>query len=409
MTISEQTRVKKQQQEVVVVAAVRTPIGKFNGSLAQFSAVELISETGLLKELLKRGNVKTQDIAEVILGNVLGAGLGQNIARQVAVKSGLPVTTPALTVNRVCASSLTAIDLASNIIATGRAEVIIAGGTESMSNAPYLMPRHAKHKMGNITLIDTMIKDGLWDVFYDYHMGMTAENIVAEWNISRASQDTYALQSHQKTIAAQKTDAFAEEIMPIAVKDKKTNAVTHTISKDEGPREDTSVEKLSALKPAFLRPAGSVTAANASTINDGAALVLLTSLDYAKKNKLPMLAKIIGQATVGVDPKIMGHAPYAAILKLIPDCINDLGAIDLFEINEAFAAQCLAVIKDLKLEPAKINVHGGAIALGHPIGASGARIVVTLLHAMKRLEKRRGVASLCVGGGQGVAMLFERG
>ncbi len=390
----------------VITAALRTPIGKFNGALAAYSAVELVTRTRLLENLLARGGVAADAVDEVILGNVLGAGLGQNVARQVAIGSGLAVDVPAFTVNRVCASGLTAIALAAQSVLAGNAQVVVAGGTESMSNAPYVLQRRGGSKLGNLQLIDTMVHDGLWDAFYDYHMGMTAENIVAAWKLTRAAQDVYALTSHQRAVAAETNNAFAAERLPFAVTGKQQGTELK-LAADEGPRATTSVERLAQLKPVFKQD-GSVTAGNAASINDGAALVLVTSAHYAREHNLPVLATIRGEATVGVDPQTMGHAPYQALQKLALRTGVALADVELFELNEAFAAQCLSVTQALTLPAEQVNVHGGAIALGHPIGASGARIVVTLLHALQRYNKRLGAAALCVGGGQGVAMLFER-
>lgn len=392
-------------QQVVIVAATRTPIGSFQGALAMLSAVDL--GTVVVKALLARSGVSADQVDEVILGQVLTAGCGQNPARQTALNAGLPYSVPALTINKVCGSGLKAIHLAVQAIRCGDAEVIIAGGQESMSQSPYLINgARAGLRLGHGQLIDSVIQDGLWDAFNDYHMGITAENLAEKYAISRSEQDEFALRSQQKTQAAQQAGHFASEITPVEV--PKPRGEPLRVASDEQPRADATLESLARLRSAF-RQDGTVTAGNASSINDGAAAVLLMSAAKAAELRLPVLARIAGYAASGVDPAIMGIGPVPAARRCLANAGWSLSEVDLIEANEAFAAQALAVGRELEWDSARVNVNGGAIALGHPIGASGCRILVTLLHEMQRREVNKGLAMLCIGGGQGVALAVERG
>jgi acetyl-CoA C-acetyltransferase len=396
---------EKTMQQVVIVAATRTPIGSFQGVLAMLSAVDL--GTVVVKALLARSGVPADQVDEVILGQVLTAGCGQNPARQTALNAGLPYSVPALTINKVCGSGLKAIHLAVQAIRCGDAEVIIAGGQESMSQSPYLINgARAGLRLGHGQLIDSVIQDGLWDAFNDYHMGITAENLAEKYAISRSEQDEFALRSQQKTQAAQQAGHFASEITPVEV--PKPRGEPLRVALDEQPRADATLESLARLRPAF-RQDGTVTAGNASSINDGAAAVLLMSAAKAAELRLPVLARIAGYAASGVDPAIMGIGPVPAARRCLANAGWSLSEVDLIEANEAFAAQALAVGRELEWDSARVNVNGGAIALGHPIGASGCRILVTLLHEMQRREVNKGLAMLCIGGGQGVALAVERG
>jgi acetyl-CoA C-acetyltransferase len=396
---------EKTMQQVVIVAATRTPIGSFQGALASLSAVDL--GTVVVKALLARSGIAADQVDEVILGQVLTAGCGQNPARQTALNAGLPHSVPALTINKVCGSGLKAIHLAVQAIRCGDAEVIIAGGQESMSQSPYLMNgARAGLRLGHGQLTDSVIQDGLWDAFNDYHMGITAENLAEKYAISRSEQDEFALRSQQKTQAAQQAGRFVAEITPVEVAKPKGEVLR--VACDEQPRGDATLESLARLRPAF-RKDGTVTAGNASSINDGAAAVLLMSAAKAAELKLPVLARIAGYAASGVDPAIMGIGPVPAARRCLANAGWSLSEVDLIEANEAFAAQALAVGRELEWDSARVNVNGGAIALGHPIGASGCRILVTLLHEMQRREANKGLAMLCIGGGQGVALAVERG
>lgn len=390
-------------REAVIVSAVRTPVGKFGGALADLSAVDLGSL--VIKESLKRADIKPQLVDEVIFGNVLQAGLGQNPARQAAVKGGIPVEASAFTVNKVCGSALKCVELAAQAIIAGDADVVVAGGMESMSNAPYVTSAKARWglRMGDAKLTDVMIKDGLWCAFNDYHMGITAENVAEEFGVTRQVQDQTAYGSHAKAVAAIESGAFKAEILPITIKGKKGETVVDT---DEGPRKGLTLESLATLKPAFKKD-GTVTAGNASSINDGAAALVIMSADKAKELGVKPLAKIVSYASAGVDPSIMGIGPVPATRKALAKAKLEIKDLDLIEANEAFAAQWCAVGEQLGLDPEKINVNGGAIALGHPIGASGARILVTLLYAMQARQLKRGLATLCIGGGQGTAIIIE--
>lgn len=391
-------------KEVVIASAVRTAIGTFNGSLAPLSAVEIGS--AVITEALKRAKVEPGAVDEVIMGNVLQAGLGQNPARQAAIHAGLPVETTAFTVNKVCGSGLKAVALAAQAILAGDADVIVAGGMESMSNAPYATDKARWGcRMGNVQLTDIMVHDGLWDIFNDYHMGITAENVAEKYGITREMQDELAYASQQKALKAIETGAFKKEILPITVKLKKKEYVFDT---DEGPRADSTPEKLAKLRPAFKKDGGTVTAGNASGINDGGAALVVMSAEKAKKLGVKPLARIISYAAGGVDPAIMGVGPVPATRKALKKAKLAVKDLDLIEANEAFAAQFLAVGKELNFDMDKVNIHGGAVALGHPIGASGARILVTLLHSLEAEKKKLGLATLCIGGGMGFAMVVEK-
>ena len=391
-------------QDVVIVAASRTAIGSFQGSLANVAAVDL--GAAVIRRLLEQTGLEAAQVDEVILGHVLTAGAGQNTARQAALKAGLPHAVPALTLNKVCGSGLKALHLAAQAIRCGDAEVVIAGGMENMSQAPYVMPAaRTGQRMGHGKLIDTMIQDGLWDAFNDYHMGITAENLVDKYAISREEQDAFAAASQQKAVAAIEAGRFTDEITPILIPSRKGEPVS--FASDEQPRAGTTAESLAKLKPAFKKD-GSVTAGNASSLNDGAAAVLLMSASKAQALGLPVLARIAAYADAGVDPAIMGIGPVGATQRCLSKAGWQLADLDLIEANEAFAAQALAVGKELGWDATKVNVNGGAIALGHPIGASGCRVLVTLLHEMIKRDAKKGLATLCIGGGQGVALAIER-
>jgi acetyl-CoA C-acetyltransferase len=390
--------------DVVIVAAGRTAVGSFNGSLAKLPAAELGAH--VIRHLLARTGIKGEQVSEVILGQVLTGGAGQNPARQALIKAGLPDMCPAMTINKVCGSGLKATHLAAQAIKAGDAEIVIAGGQESMSMAPHLLQGAREgYRMGDAKIVDSMILDGLWDVYNQYHMGVTAENVAKKYGVTRAEQDAFAAASQQKAEAAQKAGRFGDEIIPIEIAQRKGPAVV--FDADEYPKHGTTVEKLASLKPAFDK-AGTVTAGNASGINDGAAAVIMMSAAKAQALGLKPLVRIVAYSSAGVDPKIMGMGPVPAS-KL---CLSKAGwtkdSPDLMEINEAFAAQAIAVNKEMGWDTRKINVNGGAIALGHPIGASGCRILVTLIHEMMKRDAKRGLASLCIGGGMGVALAVER-
>ena len=392
-------------QDVVIVAATRTAIGSFQGSLASVSAVDL--GAAVIRQLLEQTGLDGAQVDEVIMGQVLTAGAGQNPARQAAIKAGLPHAVPAMTLNKVCGSGLKALHLGAQAIRCGDAEVIIAGGQENMSLSNYVMPgARTGLRMGHAQIVDTMISDGLWDAFNDYHMGITAENLVDKYEISREQQDAFAAASQRKAAAAIEAGRFVDEITPILIPQRKGDPVAFKV--DEQPRGDTTAESLAKLRPAFKKD-GSVTAGNASSLNDGAAAVILMSAEKAKALGLPVLAKIAAYANAGVDPAIMGIGPVSAARRCLDKAGWNIGQLDLIEANEAFAAQSLAVAKDLQWDLDKVNVNGGAIALGHPIGASGCRVLVTLLHEMLKRDAKKGLATLCIGGGQGVALALERG
>ena len=391
-------------QEVVIVAATRTAIGSFQGSLAALPAHEL--GAAVIRHLLQQTGLDPAQVNEVILGQTLTAGAGQNPARQASIAAGLPNSVPAMTVNKVCGSGLKALHLATQAIRCGDADIIIAGGQESMSLAPYVMPgARTGLRMGHAKLVDSMIQDGLWDAFNDYHMGITAENLVEKYGISREEQDAFAAESQRKAAEAIAAGRFKAEITPIEIPQRKGEPLR--FDTDEQPRAGTTAESLGKLKPAFKKD-GSVTAGNASTLNDGAAAVLLMSAAKAEELGLPVLARIAAYANAGVDPAIMGIGPVSATRRCLEKAGWQLADLDLIEANEAFAAQALSVGKELGWEASKVNVNGGAIALGHPIGASGCRVLVTLLHEMLRRDARKGLATLCIGGGQGVALALQR-
>ena len=387
-------------QTLVITAARRTPIGTFMGTLSDVSAVDL----GVTAARAVLDGVNGDDVADVIVGNVLQAGQGMNVARQIAVKSGLPEQVPGLTVNRVCGSGLQAVISAVQGLRAGDGKLYLAGGTESMSRAPYLLPGARKgYRLGHAEAVDSILSDGLTDVFHNYHMGITAENIAEQWNISREEQDAFAVESQRRAAAAIASGAFADEVVPVKVPGKKGSTL---FERDEHVRPGTNAEALAKLKPAFKKD-GTVTAGNASGLNDGAAMLVVATEAYAQANGLPVLAEITSYAAIGVDPRIMGIGPAKAVPIALERAGMSVADVDLFELNEAFAAQSLAVVRDLGVDPARVNVTGGAIALGHPIGASGARVLVTLIHALRRAGKETGVASLCIGGGMGIAMVVR--
>lgn len=387
---------------VVIVSAKRTAIGSFLGSLSSLSAVDLgkIAVTAALKD----AGVSPADVDEVILGQVLTGACGQNPARQTAIGAGIPIDKTAITINQVCGSGLRAVAMGLQSIKNGDANIVVAGGQESMSQSVHAANLRNGTKMGDMQFTDTMIKDGLWDAFNGYHMGITAENVATKYGLTRADQDEFSAVSQQRAIAAIEAGKFKDEIAPVTIKQKKSEVVFDT---DEFPRAGTTVETLGGLRPAF-KPDGTVTAGNASGINDGAAALVLMSADEAKKRGLTPLATIKSWATVGVDPSIMGVGPIPASQKALDKAGWTVADLDLVEANEAFAAQACSVVRELKLDPAKVNVNGGAIALGHPIGASGARVLTTLLHEMKRRDAKKGLATLCIGGGMGIALCVER-
>ena len=391
-------------KKVVLAGAVRTAIGKMGGTLTGVPAEQL--GTIVIKEALSRAGVKPEQVDEVLMGCVIQAGLGQNVARQAAIHAGLPVEVPAVTLNVVCGSGLNAVNMAANMIQAGDADIVVAGGMENMSAAPYaVMQGRYGYRMNNGTLVDTMINDALWDAFNQYHMGITAENVAEQWGITREMQDEFAAQSQNKTEAAQKAGKFDDEIVGVPVKMKKETVI---FNKDEGPRAGVTAEGIAKLKPAFKRDGGTVTAANASGINDGAACVVVMSEEKAKELGVKPMATWVAGALGGVDPSIMGVGPVAACKKVFKKTGLGIDDFDLIEANEAFAAQALAVGKELKWDAEKVNVNGGAIALGHPVGASGCRILVTLLHEMQKRDAKRGLATLCIGGGMGCATIVEK-
>lgn len=390
-------------KDIVILGACRTAIGKFGGSLAGVPAAQLGAL--VIREAISRAGIRPEDVDEVLMGCILSAGLGQNVSRQAAMAAGIPETVPATTINNVCGSGLKAVTLAAALIESGQAEVVVAGGTENMSQAPYLLDKAREgYRMGDGTLVDSMIRDGLWDVFGDYHMGITAENVAQKYGISRQDQDAYALESQLRTEKAQTAGRFADEIVPVPIREKKLEC---EFEMDEYPRHGASLEGMEKLRPAFKKD-GTVTAGNASGINDGAAAMVVMSGRKAKALGLEPMASLTAGVSVGLDPAYMGMGPYLATQKILEKTGLTLDDIDLIEFNEAFAAQSLAVLRELGADPAKVNVNGGAIALGHPVGASGARILVTLIHEMEKRGVKRGLASLCIGGGMGIAALVER-
>jgi acetyl-CoA C-acetyltransferase len=388
--------------EVVIAGAARTPVGTFMGGLSSLSATSL--GTIAIEGALQRAGVDAADVSEVVLGQVLTAGCGQNPARQAAIDAGIPVESTAVTINQVCGSGLRSIAMGLQAIKAGDSDVVVAGGQESMSLSPHCAHLRDGQKMGSLDFTDTMIKDGLWDAFNGYHMGITAENVADAFQLSRETQDAFAAASQAKATAAQLAGKFAEEIVPVTVKHRKGDTVVDT---DEQPRPNTSTDSLAKLRPAFNRE-GTVTAGNASTLNDGAAAVVLMSADEASRRGIEPLAKIVSWATAGVDPKVMGTGPIPASTLALERAGWTIDDLDLIEANEAFAAQACAVNQGLGWDTDKVNVNGGAIALGHPIGASGTRILITLMHEMRRRDAKRGLATLCIGGGMGIAMCIER-
>lgn len=392
-------------QEVVIVAAGRTAVGSFGGSLSKIPAPELGAT--VIKALLEQTGIKPEQVSEVIFGQVLTAGSGQNPARQALIKAGIPVHVPAMTINQVCGSGLKTVHLAAQAIALGDAEIVIAGGQENMSLAPHILPGSRDgFRMGPATLVDSMVHDGLTDVYNKYHMGVTAENIAEKHNISREEQDAFAVASQNKASAAQKEGRFDKEIIPVLIPQKKGDPIAFVT--DEFIRHDASVEGLGKLRPAFKKEGGTVTAGNASGVNDGAAALILMSAKKADELGLQPLARITSYASTGLDPAVMGLGPVSATNKVLERAGWKLDDVDLIEANEAFAAQALGVGKELGWNPEKVNVNGGAIAIGHPVGASGARVLVTLLHEMQRRDAKKGLATLCIGGGMGVALAVER-
>uniref|UniRef100_UPI00398E8716 acetyl-CoA acetyltransferase, cytosolic n=1 Tax=Pristiophorus japonicus TaxID=55135 RepID=UPI00398E8716 len=393
-----------EEDAVVIVSAGRTPIGSFNGSLSSLAAHHLASV--VIKEVLKRANIQPEDVSEVILGHVLTAGQGQNPARQASVGAEIPHLVPAWSCQMICGSGLKAVCLAAQAIITGSSNIVVAGGMESMSKAPHVAQMRAGIKLGDVSLQDSILCDGLMDAFNCYHMGITAENVAKKWNVSREKQDRFAIQSQKRTETAQKANFFEKEIVPVSISSRKGSI---EVSVDEFPRHESSYEVISKLKPCFLSDGtGTVTAANASGINDGAAAVILMKKSEAVKRNLTPLAHVVSWAQTGLDPAFMGIGPIPAIKKAVEKAGWTLDEVDLFEINEAFAAQSVAVVKELGLNPEKVNIQGGAIALGHPLGMSGCRILVTLLYALERTGGKHGVAALCIGGGMGIAMCVER-
>jgi acetyl-CoA C-acetyltransferase len=391
--------------DVVIVSGVRTPIGKFQGSLSELSATKLGAI--VVREAVKRAGIEAAAVTECIMGNVVQAGLGQNPARQAALGGGLPPNVGAMTINKVCGSGLKSVALAAQAIQTGNSEVVVAGGMESMTNAPYLLPSARKgYRLGNGTLVDSMVHDGLWDAYEDYHMGNTGENVAEKYHITREEQDEYAVNSHRKAIAATKECRMKDQIVPVEVPGKKKGEVA-LFDKDEGPREDTTPESLRALKPAFKKD-GTVTAGNAPSVNDGAAALVVMSKATADKLGCKPMARIVAQATSGMEPKWVMMAPVDAVRQLWKKTGWKNEDVDLYELNEAFSVAAIAVTRELGLDLGKVNVNGGAVALGHPIGASGARILVTLLYEMIRRDVKKGIAALCLGGGNAVGVAVER-
>lgn len=392
-------------KEVVIASAARTPVGAFGGALKGISAADLGAI--VIKEAVNRAGIKPELVEEVLLGNVIQAGLGQNIARQCTIKAGLPQEVPAMTINKVCGSGLRTVALAAQIIKAGDADIIVAGGTENMSRAPYVLnDARWGQRMGNGKMVDAMINDGLWDAFNNYHMGVTAENIAKEWNITREDQDEFSAASQQKAERAIKEGRFKDEIVPVSIPQRKGDPIV--FDTDEFPRFGTTKETLAKLRPAFLKENGTVTAGNASGINDGAAAFVVMSADKAKELGIKPLAKILSYGSKGLDPAIMGYGPFHATKKALENTGLKVEDLDLIEANEAFAAQSIAVARDLKFDMSKVNVNGGAIALGHPVGASGGRILTTLLYEMQKRDSKYGLATLCIGGGMGTALIVER-
>ncbi|MCU1308408.1 MAG: acetyl-CoA acetyltransferase family protein [Acidobacteriaceae bacterium] len=392
--------------DTVIISGVRTPIGKFQGSLSDLSAVQLGAVA--VREAVSRAKVDPTLVDECIMGNVISAGLGQNPARQAALGGGLPDTVGAMTINKVCGSGLKAVGLAAQAVQTGNSDIVVAGGMESMTNAPYLLPQARKgYRLGNAQIVDSMVHDGLWEIYNNYHMGNTGENVAEKYGISRQEQDEFAVNSHRKAVAAWKECRFSSQVVPVELPAKKKGEAPVKFEKDESPREDTSMESLSKLKPAFKKD-GTVTAGNAPGVNDAAAAVVVTSYARAKELGIEPMARIVAQSTSGVDPKWVMMAPVGAVRKIWEKTGWKNEDVDLYELNEAFSVQALAVIRELGLDINKVNVNGGSVALGHPIGASGARVLVTLIYEMIRRDAHKGIAALCLGGGNAVAMAVER-
>ena len=392
--------------DVVIVSGCRTAVGKFQGSLTDLSAPQLGAV--VVREAVKRAGVNSDQVDECIMGNVLPAGLGQNPARQAAIFAGLSPATGAMTINKVCGSGLKAVALAAQAIQTGNSSIVVAGGMESMTNAPYLLPQARKgYRLGNGKVIDSMVHDGLWDIYNDYHMGVTGENVAEKYGITREEQDEFAVNSHRKAVAAMKECRFKSQIVPVEIPAKKRGDAPVLFDRDESPREDTSMESLRSLKPAFKKD-GTVTAGNAPGVNDGAAAVVVTSAARAKELGATPIVRIVAQATSGVEPKWVMMAPVDAVRKIWEKTGWNKDDVDLYELNEAFSVQALGVTRELGLDLNKVNVNGGAVAIGHPIGASGARVLVTLIYEMARRNVKRGIAALCLGGGNAVAMAVER-
>ena len=392
--------------DVVIISGCRTAVGKFQGSLSDLSATELGAV--VVREAVKRAGLNSDQIDECIMGNVLPAGLGQNPARQAAIFAGLSPATGAMTINKVCGSGLKAVALAAQAVQTGNASIVVAGGMESMTNAPYLLPQARKgYRLGNGKVVDSMVHDGLWDIYNDYHMGVTGENVAEKYGITREEQDEFAVNSHRKAVAAWKECRFKSQIVPVEIPAKKKGEAPTFFEKDESPREDTTIEALRSLKPAFKKD-GTVTAGNAPGVNDGAAAVVVTSAPRAKELGLQPMVRIVAQATSGVEPEWVMMAPVDAVRKIWDKTGWKNEDVDLYELNEAFSVQALGVTRELGLDLNKVNVNGGAVAIGHPIGASGARVLVTLIYEMSRRNAKRGIAALCLGGGNAVAMAVER-
>ena len=392
--------------DVVIISACRTPVGKFQGSLSDLGAPQLGAI--VVREAVRRARLDPKQVDECIMGNVVSAGLGQNPARQAAIFGGLSPEVGAMTVNKVCGSGLKAVGLAAQALKTGDSSIVVAGGMESMTNAPYLLPQARKgYHLGNAQIIDSMVHDGLWDIYNNYHMGITGENVAEKYGITREEQDEFALNSHRKAVAATKECRLKAQIVPVELPARKKGAAPIIFDKDESPREDTTIEILRSLKPAFKKD-GTVTAGNAPGVNDGAAAVVVTSAKRAQELGAQPMVRIVAQATSGIDPKWVMMAPVSAVRKIWEKTGWKNEDVDLYELNEAFSAQALAVMRELDLDPNKVNVNGGAVAIGHPIGASGARVLVTLIYEMIRRNVHRGVATLCLGGGNAVAMAVER-
>ncbi|MCU1300439.1 MAG: acetyl-CoA acetyltransferase family protein [Candidatus Sulfotelmatobacter sp.] len=392
--------------DVVIISGCRTAVGKFQGSLSDLSAPQLGAL--VVREAVKRAGLNSDQIDECIMGNVLPAGLGQNPARQAAIFGGLSPATGAMTINKVCGSGLKAVALAAQAVQTGNSSIVVAGGMESMTNAPYLLPQARKgYRLGNGKVIDSMVHDGLWDIYNDYHMGVTGENVAEKYGITREEQDEFAVNSHRKAVAAWKECRFKSQIVPVEIPAKKKGEAPVLFERDESPREDTTIEALRSLKPAFKKD-GTVTAGNAPGVNDGAAAVVVTSAQRAKDLGAQPMVRIVAQATSGVEPKWVMMAPVDAVRKIWEKTGWKKDEVDLYELNEAFSVQALGVMRELGLDPNRVNVNGGAVAIGHPIGASGARVLVTLIYEMTRRNVKRGIAALCLGGGNAVAMAVER-